>query len=329
MKGYGQNLGAAALALTLSGAAQAQAPAPQRAAAEAMFQQATQLMDQRRFAEACEKFAASEELEPALGTMLYLADCYDQAGRSASAWALFREVEQRARRADQADRVRIAAERAAALEPQLSKLELRVAPDHQVPGLQLFSDGSGVPAGSWNTALPVDPGKIRIEARAPGRKPWVTTVQITAGTPGEVLKVPMLALAPVAAPVAPASAPPPPTPPSSSQGTWAMVTGGVGLVALAVSGFYGYRAYARNKESRGECRADIPKACTSDGAELRRQAADAARLSTIFGIGGGVLVAGGVTLGLTVPSSPRDARATNGRQARALGGAELRLRGAW
>ena len=103
---------AGTLLLLSSSLATAQPTAGQQATAEALFEQASALVDQGRFPEACEKFAASQELDPGLGTLLYLADCYDRAGRSASAWALFREVQARARRASQPDREQIAAERA-------------------------------------------------------------------------------------------------------------------------------------------------------------------------------------------------------------------------
>src|SRR6185436_9458711 len=60
--------------------------AAESAAAEALFQQAAALMQDGKYREACEKFEGSQELEPALGTQLRLADCYDRAGRTASAW---------------------------------------------------------------------------------------------------------------------------------------------------------------------------------------------------------------------------------------------------
>ena len=149
----------------------AEPSARDRAAAEATFRQATTLMDDGRYAEACEKFAASQDLDPGLGTLLHLADCYDRAGRTASAWALFREVEDRSRRATQADRERIAKERADSLEGKLSKLELRVAPKQRVPGLEIKVAGSVIPTASWNTSLPVDPGSTQVEVTATGKKP--------------------------------------------------------------------------------------------------------------------------------------------------------------
>src|SRR5690606_7586735 len=112
----------------------AQTSSTQRAAAEALFQQGTALMDEKHYAEACDKLAGSQELDPALGTMLYLADCYEQAGRTASAWALFRQASESAKHAGQAERERIAAERASSLAQRLSKLELKVAPGRRAVG---------------------------------------------------------------------------------------------------------------------------------------------------------------------------------------------------
>src|SRR5690242_3895979 len=118
------SLGCLACLTILSGVrpAAAEVTAGQRATAEALFQQAVELMEQKKFSEACEQFAASQALDPALGTSLYLADCYEQTGKTASAWALFQEAADVARRAQQIDREQIANERAASLKGRLSKL---------------------------------------------------------------------------------------------------------------------------------------------------------------------------------------------------------------
>ncbi len=298
---------AAVATLLLAPALRAEPSASQRATAEAMFQRATQLMDEHSYREACEKFAASQELDPGLGTQLYLADCYDRAGRSASAWALFREVEDRAARANQPDRARIAHERAEALEGKLPRLELRVPAAQQVAGLELSSGNGPVSRASWNTPLPVDPGTLRIEARAPGKKPWFTQITVAPGASRQTVEIPTLAAAPVV------KRPPPaallPASGSSLQRTSGLVLGGAGLIGMAVGGFFGYRAYARNQQSKAECRAELPNACTAHGARLREQASDSARLSTIFTLSGAGLFASGVTLVLSAPSARSDERA--------------------
>src|SRR5207245_4895145 len=79
-----------------------------------------------KVAEACPKFAESNRLDAGIGTMLYLADCYEKSGQTASAWAQFREVASLAAR--QGDpREKIARERVARLEPKLSKLSVSVS----------------------------------------------------------------------------------------------------------------------------------------------------------------------------------------------------------
>jgi len=313
--------------LLCAGPVAAETTASQRASAEALFQQATQLMDEKRYAEACEKLAGSQELDPALGTMLYLADCYEHAGKSASAWALFHEAADTAQRANQPDRQRIALERAKSLEERLSKLEVRVPAVRQVAGLEVLLNGTLVPRASWNTALPVDPGPTRLEARAPGKKTWTTTLAVAAGPSNQTVEVQKLADGP--RPVAPAAGARTDAPESSSaQRTAGWVVTATGVIALAASSYFGYRAYSLNKKSKGECRADAPNACTEDGVALREDAKTAGALSTIGTVTGGLMVATGVTLVVTAPASTptRDDRATARNFAPALG---LSLRGGW
>jgi len=319
----------AALAVLLcSPTAVAETTASQRASAEALFQQGSQLMDEKRFAEACEKLSGSQDLDPALGTMLYLADCYEHAGRSASAWALFREAADAAQRAGQTDRQRIALERATSLEARLAKLEVRVPAARQVPGLEVSVNGAALPRASWNTPLPVDPGPTKIEARAPGKKPWTIAVALAEGPSSQAVDVQRLADAPRPAPSASLAATPEPQRAGSAQRAVGYVMLATGAVALAASGYFGYRAYALNKESKGDCRADLPNACTPDGVALRKDAKTMGALSTVGTIASGVLVASGITLVATAPATspqsdePRTARNT----APAFG---LSLRGAW
>jgi tetratricopeptide (TPR) repeat protein len=222
--------------------AAAEVTAGQRATAEALFQQAAELMEQKKFSEACEQFAASQELDPGLGTTLYLADCYEQAGKTASAWALFQEAADGARRAQQADREQIATERAQNLKGRLSRLELRVAAARRVPGLELRINDAPVPSASWNAPLPVDPGKTRVEARAPGKKPWSVEINVAEGPSSQVVEMAELANAPTplasetANSVSERLAPPDP---GSTQRTVGYVVGAVGVVGLAVGGYFG------------------------------------------------------------------------------------------
>lgn len=310
----------------------ADATAAQRASAEALFQQAAQLMDQKRFNEACEKFAASQELDPGLGTTLYLADCYEQAGKTASAWALFQEAIDGAHRVQQADREQVATERAANLNGRLSKLELRVPAARRVPGLELSINGVPVPVASWNLPMPVDPGPARVEARAPGKKPWALQVKVAAGPSTQVVDIVELVDAPRPVPGETSSTgakedAQPDT--GSAQRMIGYVVGAVGVVGVAVGGVFGYRALTLNRQSKSNCRTEDPNACTPDGASERQDAQTAGTVSTVASIGGGALLATGLTLVFTAPSSaPARAGAPAPAQA-AWPGFGLQLRGVW
>jgi tetratricopeptide (TPR) repeat protein len=326
-RGWQGRAASALLVLFAAPSAFGETTSPQRAAAEALFQQGTALMDEKRYAEACDKFAGSQELDPALGTMLYLADCYEQAGRTASAWGLFREAAESANHAGQADRERIASERATSLEQRLSKFELRVAPARRVPGLELRLNDVAVPSASWNAPLPVDPGPLRIEARAPGKKPWHLQINLAPGPASQSVDVVALENAAAATPphLQPLTAVAPPA--NSTQRVAGYVVGAAGLVALGVGGFFGYRAYSLNKKSKEECRDEDPNACTTQGVQQRDDAKTAAVISTITMVGGGAFTVAGITLVLTAPSAAsssdaprRDARSSLPNLGLAYGG---------
>jgi hypothetical protein len=148
--------------------AQGAPTATEKAAAEALFQEGTSLMQEQKFAAACAKFEASQAIESGLGIKLWLADCYDRDGRTASAWALFTEASALAHQSGQSERERAANERVADLEKRLSKLELK-APSAGLPnGVVVTLNGVAIPDASLGSALPVDPGPQEVEFRAPG-----------------------------------------------------------------------------------------------------------------------------------------------------------------
>jgi serine/threonine-protein kinase len=253
--------------------------------------------------------------------MLYLAECYEKLGRTASAWAVFREAASAARAEGQAERAKTGSARADRLEPQLSKLTVHVVVANAPAGLAVLRNGELLPSGVWGVPVPVDPGEQHLEARAPGRIGWSVSVNLPANGATLNVDVPELALAsqPVAAvaPVAvgatevagPAPAPAPVGATSSSapapERTWqkplALIVGGVGIVGLGVGAYFSARAISKNNELDKACPGST--GCNESDRHLETEAHSAATAANVFVISGAVLLASGVVLYLTSPSS--------------------------
>ncbi len=196
------------------------------ATARVLFEEGRRLIHKKDYADACPKFEESYRLDPGIGTLLNLADCWEHIGRTASAWARFLEIADMTKRLGQTDRERVARARAAALEPKLSRLHIEVGSTE--PGLELLRDGAPFGQAQWGMDVPVDPGNHTIEAKAPGFKSWTTVIQVPEGGKKAVVLVPSLVKAepplpaPVAAPLsqppAPKLTPPPQTYPQSNLG---------------------------------------------------------------------------------------------------------------
>jgi hypothetical protein len=157
---------ACSLALVLGHAAQARAQSKDPAGAEALFREGRALSDAGDIAGACAKFRESDRLDPAVGTTFNIADCEERLGQVATAWTLFDEVVQRLPASDK--RRTVAEKRAAALEPRLPRLSIRLAAG-AAPGSRVVRDGVELGSASQGTALPVDPGEHVVVVSAPGR----------------------------------------------------------------------------------------------------------------------------------------------------------------
>lgn len=282
-------LAALAASLATPATARAEATAADRAAAEALFEQARAAMNAGRYAEACPLLQKSQELDPGGGTLLNLAMCHEREGRTATAWVEYHDAAAQAARDKREDRETAARKRAAELDAVLSRLTLAVGPD-AAPGLEVTRDGVVVPRAAWNAPVPVDPGPHVIVARAPGRAPFEAKVVVGPRADVQRLVVPALAPAPSAS--APPSAPPPAAPATTFQRTVGYVLGGVGIVTLGAAAGVGAYALSRDHAARDLCGGDA--SCPpGDGLDASRSARRAAQATDILlGVGAATLITG-------------------------------------
>jgi len=289
------------------------------AAAEALFNEARTLMQQGDYEQACPKLAESQRLDPAAGTAINLAECYERQGKSATAWAAWLAAASVARRAGQMDRVELAEGKAAALEGTLSRLVIKVPEKVRVPGLKITRGVVAVGESSWDSALPVDPGRYTIRAEAPNRRPFEVAVTVEGSGAVAHVVIPKLqeegqsfdepapvAPAPMTQPPAPAEpmAPPSETFPEvdderSDFRMYGMVLGGVGVVALGAGTFFALRASSKNSDSEKGC--DSNNFCDPRSLKLRDDAVSAGNTATVLTAVGVLAAAGGVVLWVMAP----------------------------
>ncbi len=286
-----------------------------KVAAEALFEEGRRLMSANKPAEACPKFAESNRLDPAAGTLLNLGACYEAAHKYASAWATYKEAGSLAQTTGRGELVTTAKKRADKLTPKLIRLTIE-AP--QQPGVVVKRDGAPVARAGLGVAIPVDPGEHVVSAEGSGLKPFST--KITAKDEGSSLsvQVPTLEADPSAVPppapsassappppaATTASAPPPPQgdPPGSTQRTVGWVAGGVGVAGLVAGSVFALSARTKYSSSKDLCRPDDPNKCSAAGLELRDTARSRGNVATALFAVGVLGVGAGAALLLTAPT---------------------------
>lgn len=290
---------AAALVLAPSVAA-----AQDKASAEELFQLGKASMAKKDYAKACAYFQGSLNADFALGTLLNLGICLEQAGKTASAWGAFRTLEDKANQASQAERARYAHERAEALRPKLSRVRIVLSPEAKaLNGLTVKIDNVVAQPELFEVGVPVDSGTRGITASAPEHDEWTTTINVDGDKQKLELTIPGLKLTPVAAP-------PPPTvitktaPPPSNARTIGFVVGGIGAASLVAGGVFGLLAIGANKDSK--CDGCVEGSDELTNAKAAYSRANAFAWVTNFAIGLGVVGVGvGTVLVLTSGSGEK------------------------
>lgn len=299
-----------------------------KAMAQTLFERGRELVQEKRFAEACPTFAQSLRLDPGIGTKLWLADCYENNGQTASAWVLFKEAGAAAALEHDA-RASVARRRAAGLESRLVRLVIAVPSESQLDGLVVMRDGVTVDSVELGIASPLDPGVHTLSATAPGRKTWTHTFELRSPSDIATVTVPELAeTAPAATPTpAPAPAPAPassvstptrgtavdvPAAPSAGWST-ARIAGaglaGAGLVSLGAGALLGLSAKATYAQSNRDGHCLPTNECDDTGKSLRARASSVALGSTLaFGAGAAAATAGVI---LFIAAPRRTATATS------------------
>jgi hypothetical protein len=297
------------------------------AAAESLFNDAREAMSRKDFGAACDKFRESDRLDPAVGTRFNLANCEEQRGQLATAWALYRQVIEKLAAED--PRLPIAKERSRALDARVPRLTIRAR--QELPaGTKITVAGLMLGTASLGSSMPLNPGTYRVSIGSPGKPTQELTVTLAEGDAADVA-VPLGSSAiPAARPNSAADQ----ASESDSQSAdedvrdnrklLAYAVGGVGATALAVGIVTGLTGLHKESIGNADC-SDVTRTCTQSGHDANQSARSLATVSTI-GFAAGIL---GVGLGsyfwLTLP----DVKATTIGVSHAEGATLLNWKTRW
>jgi hypothetical protein len=218
-----------------------------------LFEEGRTALERGDHETACSKFAESQRLDPAAGTLMNLATCEEHRGLHASAWQHWKEAIDQLAPGD--DRVTFAQKRADALKGRLPYLTIRVAAGTPA-GTRVERDGIALGGASIGVPLPVDPGEHRIVVVAPGHARRTFTVSMTEAEKKAVEVAPGAVL--------PASEPPPVPAARAGSSPLGWVIGGVGVLGVGAGVVTGLMVAERQRIVDDEC---VDRVCTERGVE--------------------------------------------------------------
>jgi hypothetical protein len=276
-------------------------------AAQRLFEEGMKLMEEGNYDEACPRLEESQRIDAGMATQFRLAQCYEKAGRVASAWRNYQAVAVSARAEGQKDREAYAQERADALIKQVARLTVQVPPDvASLPGLTVSVDGTAIGAADWG-GVPVDRGRHDVVASALGKRAWKTTVEVAENGARLTTRVPALQDA-VNETLDVAPAPPPKE--DGDGGLGPVSIAGIVLTAVGAAGIgagigLGVAAKGKHGDADAYCQEQF---CTPEGIAIRDDARALGNIATgVFVAGAAVGVAGVLMWILGPPADDGDA----------------------
>jgi hypothetical protein len=276
-----------ALVATAAGTARAdEAHADDASAADLKFEEAMKLRDQGKIQEACARFDDSLALNPnAIGTILNVARCAEDAGKTGTAVRWFTEARDRAREQNLKPQMKAAEDHLAKLVDHVPHLAIAFA-EPLPPDGKIVVDGRMIDNKQTGDLI-VDPSDVKVVVSAPGRVPWETTVRFSPKGDHEhqAIAVPKLGY---------------PMTIKNTRRTVGRVLVGSGVAAVAGGIVIGLVARSKYRNATASGCSDIPGTSLRACDEATLGAANTARtignIGTVVGISGLVLVATGATL---------------------------------
>jgi hypothetical protein len=267
-------------------------------AADALFRAGRDALGRGDARTACPVFGESYRLDPAVGTLLNLAECEALIGRLADATEHYRRVLESLDESD--ERVTLVRSRLSELSPRVPTLVLLRGPG--LPSAtKVVRDGVSLTPASFGVPLPANPGRHELVVTSPGTVPRHYTVSVAEAESKTLILEVGPPAPPPPKPTALLSMKPPPSPAGGGRKAIAYGLLGAGVVSALSTGVLAWQYAAARSDVLSHC----PTVHGCDNAGLR--AAGAASFLQAATVAGGVATAlclgGGLSFILLDPGS--------------------------
>ncbi len=258
--------------------------------ADQLFADASKLKAEGKTAQACAKYdEALSYNKTAIGTLLNVALCREEAGRVATALELFTQARDLARENDRPEHLAAAEEHITKNEALVPHLAIAFA--ELLPNTKLVIDDKVYPITSASD-IRIDPGTRHVVVTAPGRLPYDTSVEVRAQQ-HKAIAIPKLAE--------------PTTVVNKGRITIGKIVtfSGAGLVVTGVViGLVAKRRYDAQIGPLGSgknCTDGETPMCNAEGFQKTGNALTLGNVGTVVGIAGGVAIGIGAYLWFFAP----------------------------
>lgn len=274
-----------------------------KARADKLFEEGRGYLQRKEYALACTAFEQSQQADPAIGTQLNIALCYEEWGKLASAYKAYVEAERLAK--DKKDkREKHARKKQDELEPKLGRLRISVPASADPYSIFLF-DGKETTREELVEEQLLDAGAHTIEVRVAGAPPKVTSIDLKGGESKSIeVELPVVVVTPTGG-----------SEPRRQRETitiagprqkgklyGGLALGGAGLVTMGVAGVVALGARSDYNNAIAMCPGNV---CTDRANyDATQDARSKANTMTFVTIGGAALVGVGVFLILTSKGEP-------------------------
>jgi hypothetical protein len=247
---------------------------PQKA--DKLFEEAQKLREQGKTADACKKYdEALSYNHNAVGTLLNVALCNEEAGKFATAVRYYTQARDLAREHNLNEHRKAAEEKLTINAPLVAHLAIAFA--EKPDGVKLVIDDNIVPLDKSEDVV-IDPGSHHVVVTAPGRVPYETTIEV-AKSSAKAVAVPKLGY--------------PVTVKKGRRTVGIILTAsGAAMIGTGIGlGLYARSTYNAQVGEGKRCTTETPPRCDSEGYRITNDARTFATFGTWIGIGG-VAVAG-------------------------------------